>query len=41
MDALEEAQAESHDAVLIDSDMDFADSVDRLNAHTEKAAHKR
>ena len=41
MEALEEAQAESRDSVLIDSDMDFAEAVDRLNAHSEMAARRR
>ena len=41
MDALEEAQDERRDSVLIDSDMDFAEAVDRLKAHSEKAARRR
>lgn len=41
MEALEEAQAERRSSVLIDSDMDFAESVDRLHAHSERAARRR
>ena len=40
MEALEEAQAERRDAVLIDSDMDYVEATDRLNAHNEKAARR-
>jgi len=40
MDALEEAQDERRDSVLIDSDMDFAEGVDRLHAHSEMAARR-
>ena len=40
MDALEEAQAERRDSVLIDSDMDYVEAMDRLNAHSEMAARR-
>lgn len=41
MEALEEAQAERRNSVLIDSGMSFAESVDRLHAHSEMAARRR
>ena len=41
MGALEEAQAERRVAVLIDSDMDFSESVERLAAHNEMAARRK
>ena len=41
MDALEEAQDERRSSVLIDSDMDFAEAMDRLRAHSEMAARRR
>jgi hypothetical protein len=41
MEVLEEAQAERRESVLIDSDMDFAEAVDRLHAHSERAARRR
>jgi hypothetical protein len=40
-DALEEAQAERRDAVLIDSDMDYVEGRDRLREHSEMAARRR
>ena len=40
MEALEEAQAERRDAVLIDSDMDYVEAVDRLKAHSEAVARR-
>jgi hypothetical protein len=41
IDALAEVQAERRDSVLIDNDMDFAVTVDRLHAHSEMAARRR
>jgi hypothetical protein len=40
-DALKEAQAEARDSVLIDSDMDYVEAVDRLKAHSEAVARRR
>jgi hypothetical protein len=40
-DMLEEAQAERRDAVLIDSDMDYVEAVDRLHGHSEMVARRR
>ena len=40
MEALEEAQDERRDAVLIDSDMDYVEATDRLRGHSEKAARR-
>ena len=41
MEALAEAQDERRSSVLIDCDMDFAEAVDRLRAHSEMAARRR
>jgi hypothetical protein len=41
MSALEEAQDERRDSVLIDSNMDFAEAVDRLQSHSELIARRR
>jgi hypothetical protein len=41
MDALASAQAERADAVLVASDMDFAEAVDRLRAHSEREARRK
>jgi hypothetical protein len=41
MDALGEAQAEHRDAVLIDTDMDFTEATERLQAHSERAARRK
>jgi hypothetical protein len=40
-DALKEAQAEARDSVLIDSDMDYVEAVDRLKAHSEAVSRRR
>jgi hypothetical protein len=40
MDALEQAQAERRDSVLIDSDMGFVEAVDSLKAHNELAVRR-
>ena len=36
MAALQEAQDEQRDKVLIDSEMDFEEATDRLKAHSER-----
>ena len=40
MDALENAQAERRSSVLVDSNMDFAEAVDRLHAHNGMIARR-
>jgi hypothetical protein len=41
MEALQEAQDERRDAVLIDSRMDFVEATQRLQAHSERFARRR
>ena len=41
MDALREAQDHRRDAVLIDTEMDFAEATERLQAHSERTARRK
>jgi hypothetical protein len=40
MEALQEAQDARRDSVLIDSEMDFTEATERLQAHSERAARR-